>query len=217
MIRSKFAAAIIATGAIVALAAPSAYAASHVTYKVTAGKKKAGSATFAAKTARGTTAKPAITFTDDRSNTAVGCTSGKASGTVKLGAKVKAARLGTISKTSYANCTALGGAITLTQTQVGTWHLRGSGKTVNGVTKVYINRVKTLVKSPACSFTLAGSADGTYTNAKHRLVLQPRANSGHALVVSKVVGCAGVIANKDTVSFVGTFKVSTSKGRLKIS
>lgn len=217
MFRTRLTTVVIATGTIAVLAAPAALAAAPVTYKVTAGRTVKGSVAYKGTTAKGTQAKPTVTFTDTRSSTTVGCTSGTASGTIKLGRRVAAAKMGTVTKTAYTSCTAVGGLVTLTQTQVGTWYLNGSGKTANGVTKVFISNVKAKISSTACSLTLTGSADATYTNSTGKLAVKPRAGSGHKLKASNVSGCSGLITNGDVIAFVGTFRVSTPKGKLSIS
>jgi len=200
----------VAAGAIMAIAIPSAFGAT-LSYKITAGGSLAGPVSYTGKTTK------AIVFTDTTSQQQLGCAGGTAAGSMKLGKAVAAAKAGTITKTTWKTCTGPGG-IALNPKQVGTWYLNGRGKTVKGNTPVFVNGVKANVTNPQglCSFTVTGAADGVYHNATQTLTLAPASKSGHKLTTSNVTGCLSLINNGDVVTFKTTYKITTSKGALKI-
>jgi hypothetical protein len=207
---------IAASGAAVALAA-TAFAAVP-TYKITAGTKTTGTIAYTGK-ATGTSANPAIHFNDKTRNVETTCVSATASGSMNLGAHVSGTAAGNIGKTTWTTCKGPLGT-TITTKQVGTWTLNGVARpSSTGVTKVFIGNVKANVSIslPGCTFTVTGSADGTYTNSTGALKLAPRAGSGHTLKASHVGSCAGQVQNGDVLVFMGTYKVNTASGKIKIS
>lgn len=215
MLKRRIASVAVGAGAIIAIAIPSAFGAT-LTYKITAGTAAKGSVTYSGKTAKGTASNPAIKFTDTTKNLPLGCNSGTASGSVKLGKAVAAAKAGTITKTTWSGCVGPN-QLALTPKQSGTWYLNGAAKTATGKTKVFVSNVVANVSDSTglCKFTVYGSADGVYNNATKSLAMAPRAGSGHQLKV-KNASCLGLIANGDHVSFQGTYHITTPKGALKI-
>ena len=213
---SRFGTPTIAVAVVVLMTAVSAVASSGVTYKVVAGKTSSGTVGFSGKTGAGTQATPALTFTDTRTSTAIGCASGMMHGAVTLG-RTRTARLGTITTSSASHCTAFGGFARLAYKHKGTWRLNGTGKTANGTTPLSINGVTIVVSSTTCNLTVTGVADGTYLNSTKRLTVKPRTGSGHALKASHVTGCGGAIKIRDTITFAGAYSLSTPKGALHIS
>ncbi|HET6877656.1 MAG TPA: hypothetical protein VFH38_09020 [Jatrophihabitans sp.] len=215
MFTRKIATVAAAAGAAAIVAAPAAFAAG-LTYNISAGTHHSGTAAYVGKTAKGTTIK----FSDTTSGLDLGCAGGTASGAVTLGRKVSASKAGTITKTTWKNCSGPGGLV-LVPAQVGTWYLNGRGKTVNGNTPVYVSNVKANVAaSPTpslCKFTVTGAADGVYHNGTHKLSLAPAKKSGHQLKVSNVTGCLGTINNGDIVTFQATYVISSTSGAIKIS
>lgn len=215
MFTRKIATVAAAAGAAAIVAAPAAFAAG-LTYNIAAGTHHSGTAAYVGKTVKGTTIK----FRDVTTKLDMGCAGGTASGALKLGRRVAAAKAGTITKTTWRNCTGPGG-LTLVPTQVGTWYLNGRGKTVKGNTPVYVSNVKAKVAaSPTaslCNFVVTGAADGAYHNATHRLSLAPARKSGHQLKVSNVHGCLGTINNGDTVTFKAVYAIASKAGKIKIS
>jgi hypothetical protein len=72
----------------------------------------------------------------------------------------------------------------------------------------YISKIDAQLSGTDCTATVTGEADGTYTNSSGKLAMKPVSKSGHVLTISKVNGCAGLIANGNTSTFVGTYTVS---------
>ncbi|HEY2298060.1 MAG TPA: hypothetical protein VGH43_10055 [Jatrophihabitans sp.] len=206
---------IAASAAAIGLAATAFAAAPN--YKITAGTKTSGTIAYTGK-ATGTSAKPAIQFNDASNGTQTRCVSATASGVMKLGAHVSGTRAATITKTTWTTCTGPLG-LKLTPKQVGTWYLNGAARPVNGVTKVFISNVIANVTTSlsGCKFTVKGAADGTYTNSTGKLTLAPRTGSGHVLKASNVGNCVNQINNGDKLVFKGTYTVTTTAGKIKIS
>jgi hypothetical protein len=159
---------------------------------------------------------PAVTFTDTRTSTPIGCKSGSIRGSVPLG-RTRTAQLGTIATTGAGHCSAFNGYAPLGYKHKGTWHLNGVNKTASGVTRVSVSAVSLVLSSSPCTLTVSGAADGTYSNSTKKLDLQPRTGSGHSLKASHVSGCGGVVNNGDTITLAGVFTLSTPKGSLHIS
>jgi hypothetical protein len=211
MFRRRVAQVAVAAGAIMAIAIPSAFGAA-LHYKITAGTTASGSVAYSGKTSK------AIVFTDKTSKTTLGCKAGTAAGVIKLGKSVAAAKAGTITKTTWTNCTGPG-SIQLFPKQVGKWYLNGRGKTAKGNTPVFVNNVVANVADSSgslCKFTVKGAADGVYHNATKTLTLAPVGGSGHVLKTYNVSGCFGLLNSGDVVTFKTTYKINTPKGALKI-
>jgi hypothetical protein len=209
---SRKAAVVVAAGAAAAIAIPSAFAAAAPTYKITAGSHKTGSTTYTSKT---TGASPQIHFTDNTSNQKLTCKNGTASGSVKLGAKVAAAKAGTIGKTSFVGCTGPQN-LSLTVKQVGTWSLNGSGKVASGKAPVYIGNVKANVSggNGLCKFTVTGAVNATYSNSAGTLAV--KSTAAHKLTISSA-NCLGIVNKGDVVSYTGTYKITAKDGKLAIN
>ncbi len=208
----------IAAGAAVGLVATAANAAVP-TYKITAGSKTTGTSPYTGK-ATGTSAKPAIHFSDTTSGINTTCISATASGTMKLGAHVSGTAAGNITKTKLTTCKGPGGLVlTPKQPSTSKWTLNGVARPVKGVTKVFIGNVLANVTTNiGCSFSVKGSTDGTYTNSSGKLAVAPRAGSGHVLKAANAnSSCLGLVSNGDTLVFKGTYTVTTPTGKLGIN
>lgn len=216
MIRPRFCAAAIAAGVVVLITAVSADASAGRTYKVVAGRTSSGTVGFTGKTGAGTVMAPTITFTDTRTSTAISCAVGAMHGSVPLG-RTRTSQLATIAGTSARHCSAFAGYAALAYKHKGTWHLNGDSSTTSGVTDVSISALTLVLSSGPCTLTVSGTADGTYSNASKKLVMQPRTGSGHSLKASHVSGCGGVVMNGDKITFTGKYALSTPKGALHIS
>lgn len=202
--------------AVAVVAAASAFA-TVPTYHITAGSKGSGTIAYTGK-ATGTSSSPAIHFTDHNTSLATTCTSGTASGVMKLGKAVSGTKAGTITKTTWKTCQAAGG-ITLTPVQAGTWYLNGLARPVNGVTKVSISNVLAHVGTslPGCKFDVVGTATGTYTNSTGKLAVNSATTGTRKLVAKNVGSCLGEVNNGDVLVFKATYTVTTASGKIKIA
>lgn len=184
-----------AATAALALSATAAFATSATTYTVSPGGKYSAAA---GKTI----------LKDNKSKTVLTCKSASAKGTLKKGKGLAGAKIGTISSSAFNKCS---GPLSLTfkVKQGSTWYLnvtKYNKKT--GVTTGNISNIKATLSGTACSATVTGATDATYTNKTGVLAVKAVAKSGHVLKISKVKGCAGLIANGDTSDFTGSYKIS---------
>jgi hypothetical protein len=203
----------VAASAAVGLAV-TAFAAAP-TFHITAGSHTSGTIAYTGK-ATGTSSKPAIQFNDNTTHLSTTCVSGTASGTIKLGAHVSGTGAANITKTTWKTCTAAGGLkLTPKQPSTSKWTLNAVARPVKGVTKVFIGNVTANVTT---NIGCKGSADGTYNNTTGKLAVAPRSGSGHQLKATNVNNsCLGEVNNGDNLVFKGTYTVTTSAGKIKIS
>jgi hypothetical protein len=185
-----------AATAALALSATTAFAASATTFTVSPGGKY-------------TAAAGKTVLKDNKSKTVLTCKSASAKGTLKKGKGLAGKNIGTITSSSFNKCS---GPLSLTfkVKQSGTWDLtvtKFSSKN-GGVATGFISNVKATLSGPGCSATVTGSTDATYSNKTATLSVKAVAKSGHLLKISKVNGCAGLIANGDTSDFTGSYKLT---------
>jgi len=188
-------------------AAASTDAAKTWTFK--AGTAKAGKTVKFTGTAKGTSAHPAIHFTDKSSNQTLPCTSGSSSGTAKVGKGKRGADIATVSgKTlSFSKCTGPGG-IPLTVKGSGNWALNASsyskakGGVVTGSLTKVVSHVSDSSDPSVCEFTASGSVPTYFDNKGDKLVMPGKVAD---LKISKVTGCLGLVNNGDKATFKATF------------
>ncbi|GAA1887620.1 hypothetical protein [Lapillicoccus jejuensis] len=184
------------------------------TYTVKAGTTTSGSTAYSAAT---TGAGQQIKFTTSKGLN-LGCDSGTASGSVKLGSKLSGTGLGTISGSTWTNCIGPAG-LKLAVTQVGTWSINAKGTTTaTGVTAGTIGNIVANVgdAAGACKFTVSGTVKAAVTATATKQLLKVKPTTG-ALTISNVAGCFGAVANGDTASFAATYKITAAAGKLSIS
>ena len=147
-------------------------------------------------------------LTDNTTKAALTCASASAKGVLKKGTHLAGKDIGTITSTGFNKCT---GPLNLhfTVKQSGTWDLTITKfSTANGgVATGFISNVKASLSGTGCQASVAGATDATYSNKTGELSVKPVAKSGHVLTVSGVKGCAGLIKNGNTTSFVGSYTV----------
>ncbi len=183
------------------------------TYTVKAGTTTSGSTTYSAATT-GTT--PQIKFTTS-TGLNLGCDSGTASGSVKLGSGLSGTALGSITGSTWTNCVGPAG-LKLAVTQVGTWNINATGTTSStGVTAGTISNITANVSDSAgaCKFTVTGTVKAAVTTTATKQLLKVKPTQ--ALKVSNVSGCFGQISNGNTASFGATYKIAATAGKLSIS
>jgi hypothetical protein len=188
-----------ATAALIGLSAGPAFAA--VTWTVTPGGAVTG------KSGR-------VTFKDTTTSNSATCGSSSTSVTFKKGSGLSGTGLGSASKLSVSNCTGpLGTAFTVTPHDL-PWKLNAlSYNKTTGVTTGSITGIDATLSGPSCS----ADGDGTGAGLHNGMVLFQYTNStgklkvlttGGNLHIYKVVGCAGLIASGDTLTFSGTYTAS---------
>jgi hypothetical protein len=181
--------------AAVGLSATTALASSATTYTVSPGGKYSAAA---GKT----------TLKDNNTKTSLSCSSASAKGVLKKGKGLAGAKIGTITSSAFNKCTGPLG-LHFTVKQGGTWYLnvtKYDSKT--GVATGYISNISAKLSGPTCAATVTGATDATFTNKTDILAIKAVSKSGHVLTISKVNGCDGLIKNKDTSDFTGSYKIS---------
>jgi hypothetical protein len=198
-----------AAGTALMLGAGAALAATTLTVKVT------GAASSGAVTASsGTT-----TLKDTRNGDTLTCKSSSAKGTVKDQTTKGTApvKVGTVTSTTFTTCTGPAG-LSFTVKQNGTWNLDITGTTSSkGVTSGGVTGVSATLTGTACTATVTGSAQGTYTNGtKPVLAFSPSAaNPDKFALKIKSASCLGILDAGDTVQYTGSYSVTPAT--LKIS
>ena len=155
-----------------------------------------------------TAAAGKTTLKDTATGTVLTCKSASAKGTLKKGKGLAGAKIGTISSSAFNKCS---GPLSLTfkVKQSGTWYLnvtKFSSKN-GGVATGNISNVKATLSGPACTATVTGSTDATYSNKTNTLSVKAVSKSGHVLTISHVNGCAGLIHNGNHSTFTGAYKI----------
>jgi hypothetical protein len=155
-----------------------------------------------------------ITFKDTKTSNSVTCGSSSASATLKKGSGLSGTGLGSASKLSFTSCTGpLDTPFTVTPHDL-PWKLNAlSYNKTTGVTTGSITGIDATVSGPSCSADTDGTGAGLhngqvsvrYTNSTGKLTVLTTGGNMH---VYKVIGCAGLIANGDAVTYSGTYTVS---------
>jgi hypothetical protein len=169
-------------------------------------------ATWTVKPGGAITAKAGkTTLTDKNTGSILTCTSSSGKGTVKKGSGLSGTGIGSITSLGFSNCT---GPLSLTFTVKTThfpWHLNAKSF-AGGVTTGTITGIHATLSGPGCSATVDGtgatanngSVTAKYSNSTGKLSTTGAGN----LHVYNVSGCAGLINNGDSTSFVGSYAVS---------
>lgn len=198
-----------AAAAVVAMGVATAQAA---TWTVIAGTTASGSTTHTS-TATGNATNPAISFVDVTHPLTMTCQSSQAKGAVPhLGSGLNNP-LATITSSTWTTCKGPLG-VPLTVSQNGTWNLNGVSYT-SPVTLGNVSNVNASVSGgTGCTFTVTGTADGSYSNLSHALTMAPRSGSGsvltmHTVPAGSATTCFGLIHDNDVATF-STFPGSGS-------
>jgi hypothetical protein len=193
-----------AVGAALMLAATAALAATTLTVKVT-GAASNGAVTASA----GTT-----TVKDVRNGDTMTCESSTAKGTVKDQTTKGTApvKIGTVSSTAATSCTGPAGT-TFTVKMNGTWNLDITGTTSKGVTSGGVTNISTTLTGTACTATVTGSAQGTYTNPSGGkslvLAFSPSApNPDKFALKIASANCLGILQAGDRIQYTGSYTVT---------
>ncbi len=196
-----------AAAAVVGLSAGSALAATTLTVKVSGGGSYNASATKTVLSDNGVS----VTCTSTHSKKASTASGKIASGTHKHAAPVS---VGTAAKLAFNNCSGPLGKVT-TKTEKTPYTVSVDSKTNSkGQTDGIISGIKVAVSMTGCSFTVAGTTAGYYTNSKHTLTMTTKSKlpvkplKSAQLTVSGVNGCAGLVKNGDHPTYVSTYSLS---------
>lgn len=194
-----------AAGAVVGLAAAPAMAATTLTVKVTNG------GTYTATASSTKLSDNSVSVTCKSTTTTKAST---ATGTVATASHTGTSpvTVGTAKTLNFKNCTGPLGAVT-TSLSGFPYSIKVDSKTNStGVTDGIITGVKAKVSMTGCSFTVSGSAAGSYSNSTHNLTMNPKPPitplNKAQLTVANVSGCAGLVNNGDHPTFTGTYAVS---------
>ena len=198
-----------AAAAMVALSAGSAFAATTLTVKVTGG----GNYSASAKTTVLTDGPVAVTCKTVKSKAASTASGKIASGTDKGAAPVT---VGTAAKLAFNNCTGPLGKVSTKITKFPKVQV-DSKTNSKGQTDGIISGVAVSVSTTGCTFNVAGSSPGYYTNSNHTLTMTPKKLPNTPLTkaqltISNVKGCSGVVKNGQHPTFASTYTLN-----LKIS
>jgi hypothetical protein len=189
----------VATAAVIGMSAAPALAAT--TWTVSPGGAITGKS--------GTT-----TLKDTSTGSTLKCKSSATSATLKSGSGLSGTAIGSITAVSFTTCT---GPLSLTftvKTNALPWKLNATSyNSSKGVTTGTITGIDATLTGPSCSATVDGTGAGkdngmvkaTYTNSTGKLKVL---TTGGNLHIYKVVGCAGLIASGDALTFSGTYTAS---------
>ena len=113
--------------------------------------------------------------------------------------------IGSITALSFGGCTGPTGAVTVHVTKLP--KLQIDGKTSGSNTDGIVAGVSTSLTSTGCSFKVAGSAPGFWSNSSHTLNMTPSAKGLNKaqLTISGVSGCLGLVHNGDHPSYTSTY------------
>jgi hypothetical protein len=193
-----------AAGTALMLGAGTALAVTTLTVKVT-GAASDG----AASASSGTT-----TLKDTRNGDTMTCKSSTAKGTVKDQTTKGTApvKIGTVTSTTAASCTGPAGT-TFTVKQNGTWNLDITGTTSKGVTSDGVTGVSATLTGTACTATVTGSVQGTFTNPSGGkspiLAFSPSAPNPDKFALKLAsANCLGILHAGDTIQYTASFTVS---------
>ncbi|OIV36035.1 hypothetical protein BIV57_18455 [Mangrovactinospora gilvigrisea] len=155
---------------------------------------------------------PTTTLTDN--GFTITCAS-TASGTL-ASATGNPAQVGTIDNVTFTGCTSILGSASVSNLPPSStdaqWTINGSDYNAStGVTTGNIGNIKNVaVTAASCQFTVGGKASGTYTNSSG--VLAVNSVSGDLTISGVTAGCAGLVSNGDSPTFVGNYTVFTPSG-----
>ncbi len=190
---------IAAAGAVVAMSAGPAMAATTLTVKVT------GGGSFTASSSKTVLSNKGVSVT---------CTGSKSSGTIASGTYkgTSPVKVGTVTKLSFTGCTGPLGKVTTKVEGLPYTMSIDSTSTSKGETDGIIGGAKVSVSMTACSFMVTGSTPGFWTNSTHKLSvtskLPTKGLNTAQLTVSDVKGCAGLVNNGNHPSYTSTYTVS---------
>jgi len=180
------------------------------TWTLKAGSAKTGSTVKFTGSAKGTTSKPAIHFTDKNTGVGLTCQSGSTSATAKVGKGKSGTGIAKVTGSSlkFTSCKAPGD-LPLTVKGHGTWNLNASSfsKSGGGTVTGSLTKVDSTVTSTfGCTFTATGSVPSTYSNKTHKLTMPGKKAD---LLISKASGCSGLVKKGDHSTFKAVFTVKS--------
>ena len=143
---------------------------------------------------------------------AMGCAAVEAEGDVNVGTTARPGALASIDSTTWLNCTGPGN-LNMAVTQDSVWDIVGTGAATAGNSDViagYVDGVEATVEDTdlggaACSFTVSGTADGSFDEGAQQLNIDETA--GNLVIDSVSAPCLGVVDVGYTADFIGTFDV----------
>jgi hypothetical protein len=178
----------------------------------------AATTTWTVKPGGNISAKSGTTvLTDTKTKTVLKCASSSTKATLKKGAKLSGAGIGSITALSFIKCTGPFGLSFTVKSSASTkhpWKLNAvSYNKKTGVTSGTITGIHATLSGTGCSAVVDGSGatknNGsvkiTYTNSSHKLAVQA---AGGTLHIYDVKGCLGLIGNGQASTFTGTYVVS---------
>ena len=143
---------------------------------------------------------------------AMNCQTVEAEGGVNAGTTSRPGVLATIDSTNWLDCTGPGG-LNMAVTQNGVWDIVGTGAATAGNSDVidgFVDNadatvVDTDFGGAACTFTVSGTADGSFDEGNQQLNIDETA--GNLVIDSVTAPCLGVVDVNYTADFIGTFDV----------
>lgn len=205
-----------AVATVTAMAAPAMAAGPYV---VRAGTKASGTIPVTGKTVNDGRVSPKKIDFVTSGGLQLGCDAGTATASVKLGKSATGKAIGSITKTTWANC--VGPAnLAVSVTQVGTWKIDATGP-ATAKTKGQISAVNAIIKDTntngqQCQVTVKGSAGGLIDTNKQILQLNGVGGTTGPLKLSGVKGCFGLVKNGDTAAFTAKYKLTNKTGPITI-
>lgn len=192
-------------GALVALSAGPAMAATTLKVKVSNGGTYTATASKTVLTDNGVSVTCTSTSTKPAS---------KATGTVATATHqgTSPVKIGTVATLVFNHCSGPLGTVHTT-IQALPYSLKVDSTTNgSGQTDGMITGTKVHVSMTSCAFDVTGSAPGFYTNGTHKLTVTNKLPitplNKAQLTVGNVNGCAGVVSNGDHPTFTSTYTVS---------
>lgn len=125
--------------------------------------------------------------------------------------------IASINKINFNGCTGPGGSLAVTT--VGSWKLHGTSAATSAATDVisgHIDDIQANVSNAVCSFTVTGSATGSYNEASKVIQINETGFTGN-LKVSNVRGCLGRVQSGQSANFTGGFNVVSPDGVINVS
>jgi hypothetical protein len=166
-----------------------------------------GGGTFTGHTSPATFAVPGVTFTCSASTASVTINNQTISGPAPLA-------IGTAVNFAFTGCTGPLGATTLTPTPTTYQVAANSTTNPGGVTDLTVGTFHIAFAMTGCTFTVSGTAPGSYNNNTHVMGMGPIPPSPPVKVVklkiSKVSGCAGLVTDGQVVKFTAPYTLKKS-------
>ena len=164
-------------------------------------------------TGGGTFAASASPATFAVGNVSIACNSSAASVTISNQTTSGPAPLsiGTAVGFAFTNCTGPLGPVTVTATS-SSYQIAANSTTSSGKTDLTVGAFDLGFSMTGCSFTVSGTAPGSYDNVGHAMGMGPIPPVPPVkkvqLTISKVAGCVGLVTNGQEMDFPASYALS---------